>query len=365
MKIGIIKILLIITLQFYFTKLTAYSQSIVRIKDIGRISTSREYQILGYGLVTGLDGTGDKSPMSIEMIKSMLQKMGLDLDKSMIQSRNCAAVVVTATIPPFSKAGDSFDVIVSSIGDCKSLQGGVLLPTLLKGGNGKVYAVAQGNISVGGINQAGGAAAGAANATKNHLTVGRIPNGAILEQEVGDNFLYTNYLHIILQNKDSSLSRRVKESIEKKIGPGWAKVTKPGTIEIKIPESFKDDPVTFASIIEDLTITVEEPNRVVINERTGTIVVGNKVRIGKVVISQGNLRLEINSSNNQNTTNQTRPNLTNREIPKGSLIKLDGETTVDDLVKALNAIGASPKDIIAIFQAIHAAGALHGELKLM
>ncbi|OIP32148.1 hypothetical protein AUK22_00275 [bacterium CG2_30_54_10] len=344
----------------------ALAQAQVRLKDIARVAGSREYQILGYGLVTGLDGTGDKTPMSLEMVRGMLKNMGMELDKNAVQSKNCAAVVVTGMIPPYGKAGESFDVVVSSIGDSKSLQGGVLLPVLMKGGDSQVYAVAQGNISIGGF-QAGtgagaGAAAGAAAQQKNHLTVGRVPNGAIQEREVGDTFGKGGIFTLVLQGKDAVLSRSVKEAIERKYGDGWVRIVNPGTLEIKIPESFRDDPVSFAAGIEDLPLSIEAPNRVVINERTGTIIVGNQVRVGKVVISQGGLRIEVGG--NKTKQAQATPGQ-KQETIKGSLIAIQGETTVDDLVSAMNAVGATPKDIIAIFQAVEAAGALHGELRIM
>jgi flagellar P-ring protein FlgI len=337
----------------------------VRVKDIAHFSSSREYQIIGYGLVTGLNGTGDKSPMSLEMMRGMLVNMGMDLDKSQIESKNCAAVVVTAMIPPFGRPGERFDVTVSSIGDCKSLQGGVLLPTLLKAGDGRVYAVAQGHVSIGGFEAgtgAGGAGTGAAAPQKNHLTVARVPQGAIQERSVGDSFGGDGICTLLLQRKDPGISRQVKEAIDRRYGEGWAKVPNPGTVEVKIPASFKDDPVSFAATLLDLHLTIEDPNRVVINERTGTIIVGNRVRISRVTISQNALRLEVAPKQGAPaTTGANRRDTT----PPGSLISLTGETTVDDLVKALNAVGATPKDLIAIFQAIEAAGALHGELRIM
>ncbi|HOT28228.1 MAG TPA: flagellar basal body P-ring protein FlgI [Candidatus Ozemobacteraceae bacterium] len=340
-----------------------WAEAQVRIKDIARINTAREYQVLGYGLVTGLDGTGDKTAMSTEMMKGMLQNMGMEIDASAIQTKNCAAVIVTGMLPAFGRTGESFDVTVSSIGDCKSLQGGVLLPTLLKGGNGQVYAVAQGNISIGGFQAgtAGGGGAGGNTPQKNHLTVAQIPNGAIQEQEVGDVFGQDGSFSLVLQRKDTALSRKVKETIERKFGEGWARISNPGTLELTIPSSFKDDPVSFAAAIDELTLTIEEPNRVVINERTGTVIVGNKVRINKVAISQSGLKIEIGDN-----AQRTPAGGGAKQQPKsGSLVAIQGETTVDDLVTALNSIGASPKDLIAIFQAIEAAGALNGELKIM
>jgi len=344
---------------------SACGQAMVRVKDIARMSGNREYQVIGYGLVTGLDGTGDKSPMSIDMVKGMLQNMGMDIDKASVQTKNCAAVIVTGMIPPYGKTGESFEVIISSIGDSKSLQGGVLLPVLLKGGDGQVYAVAQGNVSIGGVQAGGGqavAGAGAAPQQKNHLTVGRIPNGAIQEREVGDNFAQDGKFSLSLHRKDPSLSRSVKEAIDRRYGEGWARIKNPGTIDVKIPASFMDDPVSFAATIEDMTLSVEEPNRLVINERTGTIILGNRIRISKVIISQGGLRIEVGG---QTPPTPGQPKAGAKEPAKGSLITIQGDTTVDDLVKALNAVGATPKDLISIFQAIDTAGALHGELKIM
>ncbi|MEW6710365.1 MAG: flagellar basal body P-ring protein FlgI [Candidatus Riflebacteria bacterium] len=352
-------ILLFFSIILTFTSAPAYPQAQVRIKDIARFSGDREYQLIGYGLITGLDGTGDKSEMSIEMIRGMLQNMGMELTADQIQTKNCAAVVVTAMLPSYGRPGESFPITVSSIGDAKSLAGGVLLPTLLKGGDGQVYAVAQGQVSIGGFEsgQAGGGAA-ARSGQKNHLTVGQIPQGAIMERGVEDKFARNGKFNILLESKNSTLTRHVKEAIDRIYGLGWARITNPGTIEVKIPSSMMDDPVSFAANIEDLTLSVEEPNRVVINERTGTVIVGNSVRISKVIISHNGIRIEVDDPNQAAGRNRQEPKT-------ASMIEVQGETTVDDLVEALNAVGASPKDLIAIFQAIDAAGALHGELKVM
>jgi flagellar P-ring protein precursor FlgI len=353
-------ILIVFSILLTFSSAPAYPQAQVRIKDIARFSGDREYQLIGYGLVTGLDGTGDKSAMSIEMIRGMLQNMGMELSANQIQTKNCAAVVVTAMLPSYGRPGESFPITISSIGDAKSLAGGVLLPTLLKGGDGQVYAVAQGHISIGGFDAGrGGAGAAAQAGQKNHLTVGHIPQGAIMERGVEDKFARNGKFNILLENKDSTLTRQVKEAIDRRYGLGWARITNPGTVEVRVPTSLMEDPVSFAATIEDLSLSVEEPNRVVINERTGTVIVGNNVRISRVVISHSGIRIEIDDPNQSGNRNS-------RQNPKtASMIEVQGETTVNDLVEALNAVGASPKDLIAIFQAINAAGALHGELKVM
>ncbi len=336
------------------------AQAQVRLKDISRLSGNREYQVLGYGLVTGLDGTGDKGEMSIEMIRGMFQKMNMELSTAQIQSKNVAAVIVTGMLPSYGRAGEPFDITISSVGDAKSLQGGVLLPTLLKGGDGEVYAVAQGKVSIGGFEAGtGGAAAGKAG-QKNHLTVGYVPNGAIMERGVDDRFARGGKFSVLLQEKDTVLTRKVKEAIDRRYGLGWATIVNPGHIEVRVPSSMSDDPVSFAANIENLPLSIDEPNRVVINERTGTVIVGSNVRISKVVISHNGIRIEIDNQNQDAGNAAAKRNQT-----QGSMVAVQGETTVDDLVAALNAIGATPKDLIAIFQAVNAAGALHGELKIM
>ncbi len=352
--------LLILAVFSLFINEPAFPQAMVRIKDIARFSGDREYQLIGYGLVTGLDGTGDKSQMSIEMIRGMLQNMGMELSAKQIQTKNCAAVVVTGMLPSYGRAGETFGITVSSIGDAKSLQGGVLLPTLMKGGDGKVYAVSQGQISIGGFeeNRAGGGGA-QRSGQKNHLTVAHIPGGAIMERGVQDQFASRGKFNILIQRKDSAITRKVKEAIDRRYGMGWANIVNPGNIELKVPSSMMDDPVSFAANIENLTLSIEEPNRVVINERTGTVIVGNSIRISKVLISHNGIRIEVG-----NDQAQQQPGV-RKAAKQGSIIEVQGETTVDDMVEALNAVGATPKDLIAIFQAINAVGALHGELKIM
>jgi flagellar P-ring protein precursor FlgI len=334
------------------------AQAEVRIKDISRLSGNREYQVIGYGLVTGLDGTGDKSQMSIEMIRGMLQNMGMELNSQQILTKNSAAVIVTGMLPSYGRPGEPFDITISSLGDAKSLQGGVLLPTLLKGGDGQVYAVAQGQISIGGFESAQGGAA-ARTGQKNHLTVGFVPKGAIMERGVDDRFARSGKFSVLLQEKDSILTRKVKEAIDRRYGTGWASITNPGQIEIRVPSSMQEDPVSFAANIENLTLSIDEPNRVVINERTGTVIVGNNVRISRVVISHNGIKIAVDDQAQANAQGAR------NSQPQASMVAVQGETTVDDMVSALNAVGATPKDLIAIFQAINAAGALHGELKLM
>ena len=351
---------LLTALFLLFANQSLLAQAQVRIKDISRMSGDREYQVIGYGLVTGLNATGDKGEMSIEMMKGMLQNMGMEVNSSQIVSKNSAAVVVTGMIPPYGRPGESFDITISSIGDAKSLMGGVLLPTLLKGGDGQVYAVAQGNVSIGGFEATTGGAGNNRNTQRNHLTVGYISSGAIMERAIEDRFARSGKFSILLQEKDAVLTRKVKEAVDRRYGDGWACITNPGQVEITVPRSMSDDPVSFAANIENLTLTIDEPNRVVINERTGTVIVGNNVRISKVVISHNGIRIAVDENNANGGGARNR-----RDAKQPSMVEVQGETTVNDLVEALNAVGATPKDLIAIFEAINAAGALHGDLKIM
>ncbi len=350
------------------------AQTSVRLKNIARVKDVREYQLLGDGLGTGLSGTGDKSALSQDMARGMLRNMGMEVDTNSVKTNNIAAVMVTAMIPPFSNAGDRIDITMSSIGDAKSLQGGVLLPTQLKGGNGEVYAVAQGQVTVGGM-PAGQGAGGGQNQggrQQNHLTVGRVPGGAILEREVGGRFAADGTFCLCLERKDCNLARRVKEAVDRKFGEGWAKTIDPGTVRVTVPTSFTDDPVAFAATIQDLPLTIEESNQVVINEKTGTIVIGNNVRISTVSIAQGGLKIDVGGAGNGRAAGQgagtgspAAGQAAGAAASSGGMVTLPGDTTVEELVKLLNVIGANPRDMIAILQAIAAAGALHGEIKLI
>lgn len=358
-KFNLISVFIILGILITASCQQLYAQARVRIKDISKISGDREYQVIGYGLVTGLNGTGDKSEMSIEMIRGMLQNMGMEVNTNQIVTKNSAAVIVTGMLPAYGKAGESLDITISSLGDAKSLQGGVLLPTLLKGGDGQVYAVAQGHVSIGGFENTNGGGGNNRGVQRNHQTVGFISGGGIMERGVDDDFARNGKFTILLQEKDPVLTRKVKEVIDRTVDINCASITNPGQVEVRVPHVMQDDPVSFAARIENLTLEIDEPNRVVINERTGTVIVGNNVRISRVVISHNGIKIAVDEPQNGNNRRG------NNAQSNASMVDVQGETTVDDLVAALNAVGATPKDLIAIFEAINAAGALHGELKLM
>jgi len=346
-----------------------------RIKDIVDIQGLRGNPLTGIGIVIGLTGTGDTTLLSRQMLTNMLRDSGLVLQPSDLTGGNVSVVCVTAELGPFSREGSLIDVDVSAIGDTKSLQGGRLLPTPLKGLDGQVYAVADGGVSIGGWSAAGDKAT----ITKNHQTVGRIPNGAIVEKEEIATFVeYIADERIItlnLRNDDFSTAGKISEAINQDY-PDHAVVVDAASIRVKIPKELGTYDI--AGFIDDITkaeVEVDVPATVVINERTGTIVVGEKVGISAVAISQGSLVVRIKESErvfqptapfSESATTERVPDTSiGVEETKAHLIPVPRSVTVSDLAKSLNAIGAAPTDLIAIFNALKKAGALQAKLVIM
>ena len=346
-----------------------------RIKDIVDIQGLRGNALSGVGLIVGLAGTGDTTLLSRQMLTNLLRDSGLVLNPSNLTGGNVAVVWVTAELGPFARQDSRIDVDVSAIGDAKSLQGGKLLPTPLKGLDGQVYAVADGGVSIGGWTAAGDKAS----ITKNHQTVGRIPDGAIVEKEeiaifveqIGGNRVIT----LNLRNGDFSTARQVSEAINQDY-PDSAAVVDAGTIQVTVPGEIAQQGV--AGFIDDITkpeVTVDVPAAVVINERTGTIVVGEKVGISAVAISQGSLVVKIKetelvsqptaSFSDSGTTQKTPDTIIGVQESQAYLIPVSRSVTVSELAKSLNAIGATPTDLIAIFNALKKAGALQAKLVIM
>lgn len=362
MRKGIVSIFL----AFLLLSSPAYG---VRVKEIATFEGIRTNHLIGYGLVVGLEGTGDKSgtEFTVQSLVNMLNRFGIRVDPDKVKVKNVAAVVVTADLPPLVKPGSRIDVIVSSIGDAKSLQGGTLLFTPLRGGDGEIYAVAQGPVSVGGF-LAGGEAA---TVQKNHLTVGRIPNGGLVERSVPIQF--KDRVALILREPDFTTMARIKERIDAAFGMEIARPIDGMKMEIKIPEAYRDRIVEFLSRIEGLEVPVDVRSKVVINERTGTIVMGEHVRISTVAVSHGNLSVEIRRSAEVSQPPPLSPGETvvvpKEEVTvkeeKARLLMLEEGVTIGDLVRALNTLGVTPRDLIAILQAIKAAGALQAELELI
>jgi flagellar P-ring protein precursor FlgI len=346
-----------------------------RIKDIADIQGLRGNPLRGVGLIVGLSNSGDSSLLSRQILTNVLRESGLVLSPSDLSGGNIAVVMVTADLGPFAHEGSRIDVDVSAIGDAKSLQGGTLLPTPLKGLDDQVYAIAEGGVSIGGWTASGDKAS----VTKNHQTVGRIPNGAIVEKEEIATFVENIAGHRVvtlnLRNHDFSTAEQISKVINQDF-PDSAVVADAGTIQVKIPPKINTDGIAgFISDITKLDVKVDVPAVVVINERTGTIVVGENVGISAVAISQGSLVVKIAETervvqpiapfSDSGTTERIPETTVGVEEQQSHLIPVSRSVTVSELAKSLNGIGATPSDMIAIFNALKAAGALQAKLVIM
>jgi flagellar P-ring protein precursor FlgI len=342
-----------------------------RIKDIAGLEGVRENQLVGYGLVVGLEGTGDgkKSRFTIQSMGSMLERLGMTINPKDITMGNVAAVMVTADLPPFAKPGTRIDVLVSSIGDAKTLYGGTLLFAPLKGADGNIYAVAQGPVSIGGFS-AGGEGG---RVQKNFPTVGRVVGGALIEREVPTSFSQKRMLVLGIRNPDFTTASRMVEAINQAFKGKISFAPNSGAVNVEIPPEYREEPVSFVTALENLEITPDTIARVVINERTGTVVAGENVRISTVAIAHGNLSIEVRETKevsqplpfSQGQTTVTPSTELSVTEGKSQLFVVRSGTTIGDLVKGLNALGVSPRDLIVIFQAIKAAGGLNAELEVM
>lgn len=342
----------------------------VRLKDIAAFEGVRDNQLIGYGVVVGLEGTGDttQNKFTFQAMSNLLDKMGLKLDPNAFQMRNTAAVAVTATLPPFSRAGSKLDITVSSIGSAKSIQGGMLLITPLKGADGNIYAVGQGPISIGGFN----ADRGGTTVRKNHPTVGRIPNGALVEKEVPYNFTEQRYFTVVMNESDFTTTTRVVNSINKSFGEVAGAVDS-RTIRVMIPDKYTAQKVLMASMLENLVVSPDTKAKIVMNERTGTIVFGENVKISKVALAHGNITVSIKTSYDvsqpepfsQGRTVVTPTTETEVKEEQARFTVMETTPTIAEVVKTLNSLGATPRDIIAILQAMKSAGALQADLEII
>lgn len=344
----------------------------VRIKDIADIDGVRDNQLVGYGLIVGLDGTGDgkKSLFTVQSMVSMLEKMGISVNAGDIAVSNVAAAMVTAELPPFAKPGGRIDVLVNSIGDAKNLQGGTLLMTPLKAANGQIYAVAQGPVNTGGF-----AASGAGGSVqKNFPTVGRVIGGALVEREVNINLNSRKDLTLSLRQPDFTTVTRMTDAINALFYDRVAAAQDAGTVQVKVPMAYLGNIVGLVAMIEKLEVQPDITAKVVINERTGTVVMGDSVRISTIAIAHGNLSIVIKESpqvsqplpfSDNGETVVTPDTNINVEEGESQLVLMPARTSIGEVVNALNALGVSPRDLIAIFQAIKAAGALQAELEVI
>jgi len=346
----------------------------VRIKDIADIKGVRQNQLVGYGLVVGLEGTGDSddSLFTIQSLASLLEKMGVTVQTDDIEDvENVAAVMVTAELPPFASQGSRIDVLVSSLGDAESLQGGTLLFTPLRAADGQVYAVAQGPVSTGGFTVSGNSGD---QVQKNFPTVGRVVGGAFVEKEIHTNFNQKDSLTLALHEPDFTTAARVAQAINRAFYSQLARTENAGSIHVSVPENYLGDTVQFVTMIESLGVTPDMVSKVVVNERTGTVIMGENVRISTIAIAHGNLSIQIDESQN---VSQPLP-FSNRGqtvvTPESEIVVQEGKNplflvesgvSIGEVVKALNALGVTPRDLIAIFQALKAAGALQAELEII
>ena len=313
-----------------------------RLKDIIDIKGVRDNPLIGYGLVIGLNGTGDGGgEITNNSLRKMYQTLGLD-PVSEVSSANVAAVIVTAKLPPFGRIGQKMDVTISSIGDASSLAGGTLLVTPLKGGDGKVYAVANGALSIGGLTQ------GAKFATS-----GSIPSGATIEREIDQAFNEKKSLRLSLKKPDFTTAARVVKTINENFGGKFANATDSATVDLIIPPHYQRKVVDMIAIMENFRVKQDNKAKIVINEKTGTIVAGGEITLSKVAISHGDLMLEVGGEKDK------------KGGASGSLHLIEKKSTLKDLVNALNAIGTSPEDLISIFQALKSNGALIAELEFI
>jgi flagellar P-ring protein FlgI len=344
-----------------------------RIKDLANFEGVRQNQLIGYGLVVGLNGTGDtinNSPFTRQSLTAMLERLGINIRGQTLRTGNVAAVMVTANLPPFSTQGTRIDVTASALGDAKSLQGGTLLVTPLLGADGNVYAVAQGSLAIGGFQAEGEAA----KIVRGVPTVGRISNGAIIEREIDFALNRLNQVRLALRNADFTTAKRIASAINDFLGTPTAEPVDPSTVQITVPQQYHDNVVALLTEIEQLQIEPDLPAKVVIDERSGVIVMGRDVRVSTVAVAQGNLTVTISEApqvsqpaplaNRGRTVVVPRSRVGVQEEGKKFAIVSEG-VSLQQLVDGLNALGIGPRDLISILQAIKAAGAIQADIEVM
>jgi len=356
------------------TSAIAAAPALVRLKELASLEGVRDNQLIGYGMVVGLNGTGDRRQtiFTAQSLANMLQQMGVTVNPTLILVRNTASVMITGTLPPFAQPGSRVDVSVAAIGDAASLQGGLLLMTSLRGIDGQVYSIAQGPVITGGF-IAGGAAANSQ--TVNHPTMGRIPGGAIVER-ASPTTAPVSPIHLQLHHADFTTAARIAEVVNEHFSPNKAPnahADNSGVVTIAIPPEFASRTTEFISQLELLEVATDRPAKVVVNERTGTIVMGKEVRVSPVAIMHGNLNVEIQTAYAVSQPNPFSSGTT-QVVPQVSVgvkeekarnVVLKEGATVEELVRALTSIGSTPRDIIAILQSLRSAGALESEIEVI
>lgn len=354
------------------TCLTPVHASATRIRDLCDVSGVRSNQLFGYGLVVGLSGTGDsqRASMTPQAVVAMLHRLGVQVDQSQLRVRNVAAVMVTANLPPFARNGSRIDVTVASMGDSSSLHGGVLLQTPLLGADNNVYAVAQGPLTVSGFSAGG---SGGSQQIRNVPTTARVPGGALIERELEHEMTQEGELRLALRTPDFTTASRIAQAINEELGSDVARASDPGTVQLEIGSDWSSRSVELMARVEQINVTPSTLATVVINQRTGTVVVGSEVTLSACALAHGGLSVRIREQASVSqpsalsTTGQTAV-VQNSEVEaveeEGRLLEVQQTTTVADLVQALNALGVTPRDLVAIFQALHTAGALQARVEV-
>jgi len=345
-----------------------------RIKDIVDFEGVRSNPLVGYGLVVGLDGTGDtlrNAPFTQQSLQAMLERLGINTRNGNMRTENVAAVMVTANLPPFARQGSRIDVTVSALGDAESLRGGTLLVTPLLGADGEVYAVAQGTVAVGGFKASGDGGSVAKGVT----TGGRIANGAVVEREIQFTFASMRNLHLSLRNPDLTTARRIARTINNYVGSRAAEALDPGTVRIDLPDRYGKSMIDLLADVEQLRVEPDTIARVVIDEHSGIIVMGSEVRVSTVAIAQGNLTIRVTEtpqvsqptpfSQGGQTTVVPRTQISVDEEAENKLAVLNEGVSLQDLVDGLNALGIGPRDMISILQALKVAGALQADIDIL
>jgi flagellar P-ring protein precursor FlgI len=352
--------------------LAAQGTDVSRLKDVVNLQGYRPMPLVGYGLVVGLNKTGDKRQtiFSTQSLANMLSRFGVVVPADQMKVENIAAVVVTAELSPYQRAGARLDVVASSIGDARSLQGGTLLPTSLRGPRGEMVALAQGPLSIGGF----GGGTGGSSVQVNHLTVGRIPGGAIVQTSENTPMPATDTLTFAVIEPDFVTASHVVHAINTHLGTDAAHAIDPGSIQVQVPDRYRSSIPEFMADLESLPVETDVVARVVINERTGTVVVGGDVRLGPAAVAHGNLSVRISTKYEVSQPAPFSPNGQTVVVPNeqvdihegnAKLVSLEEGATLDAVAGALNTLGATPRDIIAIMQALKAAGALHAEIVIL
>ncbi len=312
-----------------------------RLKDVANIRGVRGNQLVGYGIIVGLKGTGDsKAEFTNKSVERLLDRLGMKVTQKDVASKNVAAVVITATLPPFARAGNQIDITVSALGDASSLKGGTLIQTPLRAADQQIYAVAQGSVLIG------------HSSTGVHETVARLPNGAMVERDIGAEFASRKMFRLTLHNPDFTTAARVAKTINRELAGKYASALDAGTIDIVAPASFEGKGVELISVVESLDINPDTTAKVVVNEKTGTVVIGQGVKISRVAISHGDLTVKVGGGDAKKKDGE-------------SIMVFEEAANVGDIVKAMNRLGVTPKDLITILQSIKASGALQGELEIL